>query len=52
MFCATGQQGFGRQLGAGEIVEQVALFDIMLKRKGVKNGVGNIVFMGMGEPLR
>ncbi|GMI31152.1 hypothetical protein TrCOL_g11804 [Triparma columacea] len=51
VFCATGQQGFGRQLGAGEIVEQVALFDIMLKRKGVKNGVGNIVFMGMGEPL-
>ena len=52
-FCATGQAGFGRQLTAGEIVDQVlhwhrrpwnALGD-------AKTGHYNIVFMGMGEPL-
>jgi len=52
-FCATGQAGFGRQLTAGEIVDQVlhwhrppwnALGD-------AKDGHYNIVFMGMGEPL-
>jgi len=51
VFCATGQQGFGRQLGAGEILEQVAVFDAVLKQRGHKNGVGNVVFMGMGEPM-
>jgi 23S rRNA (adenine2503-C2)-methyltransferase len=52
-FCATGQAGFGRQLSAGEIVDQVlhwhrppwnALGD-------ASSGHYNIVFMGMGEPL-
>ncbi len=52
-FCATGQAGFGRQLTAGEIVDQVlhwhqppwnALGD-------ARAGHYNIVFMGMGEPL-
>jgi len=52
-FCATGQAGFGRQLTAGEIVDQVlhwhrppwhALGD-------ARSGHYNIVFMGMGEPL-
>jgi 23S rRNA (adenine2503-C2)-methyltransferase len=52
-FCATGQAGFGRQLTAGEIVDQVlhwhrppwsALGD-------AKRGHYNVVFMGMGEPL-
>jgi 23S rRNA (adenine2503-C2)-methyltransferase len=52
-FCATGQAGFGRQLTAGEIVDQVlfwhrppwnALGD-------ARTGHYNIVFMGMGEPL-
>jgi 23S rRNA (adenine2503-C2)-methyltransferase len=41
-FCATGQAGFTRHLGVGEIVEQVA-------RAGP--GVTHVVFMGMGEPL-
>jgi len=48
-FCATGQAGFTRHLTSGEIVEQV----ILAARRGQDLGrrVGNIVFMGMGEPL-
>ena len=48
-FCATGQAGFTRQLSPGEIVEQV----VMAARRGRSLGrrVGNVVFMGMGEPL-
>ncbi|HTD78004.1 MAG TPA: 23S rRNA (adenine(2503)-C(2))-methyltransferase RlmN, partial [Chloroflexota bacterium] len=41
VFCVTGQFGFARNLEAGEIVEQVVRFE----------GVTNVVFMGMGEPL-
>jgi len=43
-FCATGQGGFVRHLGSGEIVEQVAW--AMRERP-----VTHVVFMGMGEPL-
>ncbi len=46
-FCATGQAGFQRQLGQGEIVEQVAV----AMREAAPRRVSNIVFMGMGEPL-
>ena len=45
-FCATGQAGFERQLSAGEIVEQVAR-----AQHDSPQRVGNVVFMGMGEPL-
>jgi 23S rRNA (adenine2503-C2)-methyltransferase len=45
-FCATGQLGFKRNLGAGEIVDQ---FLQAQKRSGRR--ISNIVFMGMGEPL-
>ena len=44
VFCATGQQGFTRNLGAGEILAQVLHFQR-------KRPVSNVVFMGMGEPL-
>ena len=44
VFCATGQQGFTRNLSASEIVAQVLHFT----RQG---RVNNVVFMGMGEPL-
>lgn len=47
-FCATGQSGFGRNLGVGEIVEQ-ALH--LLAEKGVGDRRPNVVFMGMGEPF-
>jgi len=44
VFCATGQQGFTRNLTPGEIVEQVLAF-------ARERRVTNVVFMGMGEPL-
>jgi 23S rRNA (adenine2503-C2)-methyltransferase len=43
-FCATGQMGFGGNLSAGEIVEQVL-------RLGQARPLTNIVLMGMGEPF-
>jgi len=45
-FCATGQAGFERHLSVGEIVEQVAR-----AQHAAPERVGNVVFMGMGEPL-
>jgi len=62
-FCATGQQGFRRNLTVGEIVAQViemqrvaiaedqAQIDGGQRTKGEVQGVTNVVFMGMGEPL-
>ncbi len=47
VFCATGQAGLTRQLTTGEIVEQV----IRARRRAEPRRLGNIVFMGMGEPL-
>lgn len=46
-FCATGQGGFERNLTTGEIIEQV----IVAMRAAGKRRVGNVVFMGMGEPM-
>lgn len=48
-FCATGQLGFERNLSAGEIVEQV----VRARNAAAATGrrLGNVVFMGMGEPL-
>ncbi|HUC13154.1 MAG TPA: 23S rRNA (adenine(2503)-C(2))-methyltransferase RlmN [Acidimicrobiales bacterium] len=46
-FCATGQAGFDRQLSVGEIVEQV----VEARRQALPRRLGNVVFMGMGEPL-
>jgi 23S rRNA (adenine2503-C2)-methyltransferase len=51
-FCATGAQGFNRNLTAAEIVGQVWRANQTLPRRA--NGepaVTNVVFMGMGEPL-
>ena len=51
-FCATGAQGFNRNLTAAEIVGQVWHANQLLPRRS--NGefaVTNVVFMGMGEPL-
>jgi 23S rRNA (adenine2503-C2)-methyltransferase len=60
-FCATGQMGFDRHLGAGEIVAQVLHFARELRASpwaaqglpGSKpiDHITNIVLMGMGEPL-
>ncbi len=48
-FCATGKMGFGRNLQAAEILEQLLLFARVLKEKNEK--INSVVFMGMGEPL-
>lgn len=48
-FCSTGQAGFGRNLSAVEIVDQVLYFARDLKARGKR--VTNVVFMGMGEPF-
>ena len=52
-FCATGKQGFNRDLTAGEIIGQLWIaaqsfdqFDPKAPRR-----VTNVVMMGMGEPL-
>jgi 23S rRNA (adenine2503-C2)-methyltransferase len=43
-FCATGQMKFGRNLTAGEILDQALHFRRM-------DDVDHAVFMGMGEPM-
>jgi 23S rRNA (adenine2503-C2)-methyltransferase len=48
-FCATGQAGFTRHLTVGEIVEQVAR--AAAEARSMERRLGNVVFMGMGEPL-
>ncbi|MDA8291895.1 MAG: 23S rRNA (adenine(2503)-C(2))-methyltransferase RlmN [Actinomycetota bacterium] len=48
-FCATGQGGFRRHLGVGEIVEQVVLASRASRTRGRR--LDNVVLMGMGEPL-
>lgn len=45
-FCASGLEGFTRNLGANEIVDQIIAVE---RESGQK--IDNIVFMGMGEPL-
>ncbi|MBL7950293.1 MAG: 23S rRNA (adenine(2503)-C(2))-methyltransferase RlmN [Flavobacteriales bacterium] len=49
-FCATGKLKRIRNLDAAEIVDQVVLID-ELAHKYYKEGLTNIVYMGMGEPL-
>jgi 23S rRNA (adenine2503-C2)-methyltransferase len=48
-FCATGELGFGRDLDAAEMVDQVRFWRQWLA--GVGQRLTNVVFMGMGEPL-
>ncbi|QCI22148.1 23S rRNA (adenine(2503)-C(2))-methyltransferase RlmN [Buchnera aphidicola] len=50
-FCATGQQGFNRNLKVSEIIAQIWQANKILKQKNINNHISNIVFMGMGEPL-
>ena len=51
-FCATGAQGFNRNLQAAEIVGQVAHANRHLPpRPNGEPAITNVVFMGMGEPL-
>lgn len=45
-FCASGLDGWSRNLQAGEIVDQVMRVEALCGER-----INNIVFMGMGEPL-
>lgn len=45
-FCATGRQGFNRNLTTAEIIGQMQV----ARNAGVPR-ISNVVFMGMGEPL-
>lgn len=46
LFCATGREGFVRNLGSGEIVRQV-----MLAQSDIGSRATNLVAMGQGEPF-
>jgi len=51
-FCATGKQGFSRNLAVGEIIGQVWTANKLLGHFDSKQRIiSNIVMMGMGEPL-
>ena len=50
-FCATGLEGFRRNLSVGEIVGQVLDITHFVRQEDPDFQVTNIVFMGMGEPL-
>jgi 23S rRNA (adenine2503-C2)-methyltransferase len=47
-FCATGKQGFNRNLASAEIIGQLWLANRLLQGD---RPVTNVVMMGMGEPL-
>lgn len=49
-FCASGKQGFFRNLRPAEIVEQIMRINAWLVAKGER--VSHVVYMGMGEPLK
>jgi 23S rRNA (adenine2503-C2)-methyltransferase len=53
-FCATGKQGFNRNLSVAEIIGQVVVAARALghaRNEAGKRVITNVVMMGMGEPL-
>ena len=50
-FCATGRQGFNRNLTTAEIISQVWFARNALRTEQIDRPITNIVLMGMGEPL-
>jgi 23S rRNA (adenine2503-C2)-methyltransferase len=55
-FCATGHQGFSRNLATGEIVAQLRHAEFTLRERLAlapgQRAITNVVMMGMGEPLQ
>ena len=52
VFCATGRQGFSRNLSVSEIIGQLWLAEQLLRDKNEEScKLTNVVMMGMGEPL-
>ncbi len=49
-FCASGKNGFFRNLKPAEMVEQVLQINNWLAAKGER--VSHVVYMGMGEPMK
>ena len=49
VFCATGRQGFRRQLSAAEVMRQALLARSWAREEEAQ--ITHVVFMGMGEPL-
>ena len=49
-FCASGKQGFFRNLRTSEIIEQILHINHWLAAKQEK--VSHVVYMGMGEPFK
>ncbi len=50
-FCATAKLGLTRNLDAGEIADQVYRARALLAQVEPERRIGNLVYMGMGEPL-
>lgn len=52
-FCATGHQGFNRNLSTAEIISQVWMVVRAISKENGRhdNQLTNVVLMGMGEPL-
>lgn len=51
-FCATGRQGFNRNLSVAEILGQLWWANKVLRRdRAGSRVISNVVLMGMGEPL-
>ena len=48
-FCASGLEGLQRNLAAGEIIEQA--LRVRDEAVAAGEGLGHVVFMGLGEPL-
>lgn len=51
VFCATGHQGFERNLSVAEILSEIYTANKILKENEHGQEIRNIVFMGMGEPF-
>ena len=55
-FCATGHQGFSRNLTTAEIIAQLWHAEFALRRRlalaAGERAITNVVMMGMGEPLQ
>ncbi|MFZ4742116.1 MAG: 23S rRNA (adenine(2503)-C(2))-methyltransferase RlmN [Betaproteobacteria bacterium] len=53
-FCATGHQGFSRNLSTGEILAQLWFTEHFLRKhfQREERVISNVVMMGMGEPLQ
>lgn len=50
-FCATGKIGYKRNLRTDEIISQVLDTTALMRRGDPGFKIGNLVYMGMGEPL-